>query len=50
MIDSYYDTITFPRYTVDELIRFFEKSNFSLVCQKIETPPYSKKFYNLKMI
>ena len=48
MINSYYDTITFPRYSIDELIRFFEKSNFSLVCQKIETPPYSKKILQFK--
>ena len=48
MINSYYNTLTFPRYTIDELIRFFEKSNFSLVCQKIETPPYIKKILQFK--
>ena len=48
MMDSYLNTLTFPRYTIDELIRLFEKKNFSLVCQKVETPPYIKKILQFK--
>ncbi len=48
MISSYFNTLTFPRHTIEELIRFFELSNFSLICQKIETPPFLKTILKFK--
>jgi len=48
MISSYFNTVTFPRHTIEELIRFFELSNFSLICQKVETPPFLKQILKFK--
>lgn len=48
MIKSYFNTVTYPRYTIDQLIRLFEMSNFSLVCKKIETPHYLSKILLFK--
>jgi hypothetical protein len=48
MLKNYYDTLSMPRYSVDELVRFFEKAGFNLVCQKTETPPYIKKIVKFK--
>jgi len=48
MLRDYYDTLSFPRYSTDELIRLFEKKNFILLCQKTETPPYIEKIIKFK--
>jgi predicted nucleotidyltransferase len=48
MIKSFYDTMTMPRYTTDELIRLLEKLGFNLICQKTETPPYAKQIIKFK--
>jgi len=43
MIKSYFSTLTMPRYSSDQLIKFFNQYNFSLICKKVETPPYLKQ-------
>ena len=48
MLNSYYNSITYPRYTINELIEIFEKNNFILYGQKIETPPYISKIFKFK--
>ena len=48
MLHDYYDTLSFPRYSTDELIRLFEKKNFILLCQKTESPPYIEKIIKFK--
>tara|TARA_B100000886_G_scaffold22156_1_gene14083 strand:+ start:152 stop:1198 length:1047 start_codon:yes stop_codon:yes gene_type:complete len=48
MLNDYFQTLSFPRYSIDELIRFFEKKNFILLCQKTETPPYIEKIIKFK--
>ena len=48
MLRNYYKTLSYPRYTIDELIRLFEKKNFILICQKTETPPYINKIIKFK--
>ncbi len=48
MLNNYFQTLSFPRYSIDELIRFFEKKNFILLCQKTETPPYIEKIIKFK--
>tara|TARA_Y100000590_G_scaffold469509_1_gene657452 strand:+ start:2193 stop:3251 length:1059 start_codon:yes stop_codon:yes gene_type:complete len=48
MIESYYDTITYPRKSVSDLIDIFAKHNFSVICSKIETPPYLNKIIKFK--
>ena len=48
MMKSYYTTLTYPRCSIEELIRLFESSNFSLYSSKLETPPYLKEIFNFK--
>ena len=51
MLNSFYNSITYPRYTINDLINIFEKNNFMLYGQKIETPPFLEKiFMNKKKI
>lgn len=48
MLNSYYNSITYPRYTINDLIKIFEKNDFILHGQKIETPPYISKIFKFK--
>ena len=48
MLNSYYNSITYPRYTINDLIEIFEKNDFILYGQKIETPPYISKIFKFK--
>ena len=48
MINSYFNTLTIPRYSSDQLIKIFESFNYSLICKKVETPPYIKKINSFK--
>ena len=48
MITSYFNTLTTPRYSSDQLIKIFESLDYSLICKKVETPPYIKKINSFK--
>ena len=50
MINSYFNTLTMPRCSSDQLIKIFESYDYSLVCKKVETPPYIKRIIKFKKL